>query len=96
MWEPQPLATLGASTACNRDIFTFLFYFYIERDRKATWYEGMDRIHLAHGKETVMEFLVAENADDSFTSWATVSFWTRILSHWVVNESFQSITVPSM
>jgi hypothetical protein len=23
MWEPRPLATLGASTACNRDIFTF-------------------------------------------------------------------------
>jgi hypothetical protein len=25
MWEPQPLATLGASTACNRDIFRFPF-----------------------------------------------------------------------
>jgi hypothetical protein len=24
MWEPRPLATLGASTACNRDIFKFL------------------------------------------------------------------------
>jgi hypothetical protein len=24
MWEPRPLATLGASTACNRDIFTFI------------------------------------------------------------------------
>jgi hypothetical protein len=24
MWEPRPLATLGASTACNKDIFTFL------------------------------------------------------------------------
>jgi hypothetical protein len=23
MWEPRQLATLGASTACNRDIFTF-------------------------------------------------------------------------
>jgi hypothetical protein len=23
MWEPRPLATLGASTASNRDIFTF-------------------------------------------------------------------------
>jgi hypothetical protein len=23
MWEPRPLATLWASTACNRDIFTF-------------------------------------------------------------------------
>jgi hypothetical protein len=23
MWEPQPLATLWASMACNRDIFTF-------------------------------------------------------------------------
>jgi hypothetical protein len=23
MWEPRPLATLGASTACNRDICTF-------------------------------------------------------------------------
>jgi hypothetical protein len=22
MWESRPLATLGASTACNRDIFT--------------------------------------------------------------------------
>jgi hypothetical protein len=22
MWEPRPLATLGAFTACNRDIFT--------------------------------------------------------------------------
>jgi hypothetical protein len=22
MWEPQPLANVGASTACNRDIFT--------------------------------------------------------------------------
>jgi hypothetical protein len=26
MWEPWPLVTLGASTACNRDIFTFFFY----------------------------------------------------------------------
>jgi hypothetical protein len=26
MWEPRPLATLGASTACNSDIFTFLIY----------------------------------------------------------------------
>jgi hypothetical protein len=26
MWEPRPLATLGASTACNRDIFTFSSY----------------------------------------------------------------------
>jgi hypothetical protein len=26
MWEPWPLATLWASTACNRDIFTFTFY----------------------------------------------------------------------
>jgi hypothetical protein len=26
MWEPRPLATLGASTACNRDILTFTFY----------------------------------------------------------------------
>jgi hypothetical protein len=25
MWEPWPLATLWASTACNRDIFTFTF-----------------------------------------------------------------------
>jgi hypothetical protein len=25
MWEPRPLATLGTSTACNRDIFTFLY-----------------------------------------------------------------------
>jgi hypothetical protein len=24
MWEPRPLATLGVSTACNRDIFIFL------------------------------------------------------------------------
>jgi hypothetical protein len=23
MWDPRPLTTLGASTACNRDIFTF-------------------------------------------------------------------------
>jgi hypothetical protein len=26
MWEPRPLATLGDSTACNRDIFTFTFF----------------------------------------------------------------------
>jgi hypothetical protein len=25
MWEPYPLTTLGVSTACNRDIFTFFF-----------------------------------------------------------------------
>jgi hypothetical protein len=25
MWEPQPLATLRASTACYRDSFTFTF-----------------------------------------------------------------------
>jgi hypothetical protein len=24
MWEPRPLVILEASTACNRDIFTFL------------------------------------------------------------------------
>jgi hypothetical protein len=26
MWETRPLATLGASTACNRDIFTFFIF----------------------------------------------------------------------
>jgi hypothetical protein len=31
MWEPRPLATLGAPMACNRDIFTF--YLYILYDR---------------------------------------------------------------
>jgi hypothetical protein len=35
MWEPRPLATLGASTASNRDIFTFLRS--MVRDR---WLEG--------------------------------------------------------
>jgi hypothetical protein len=29
MWEPRPLATLWASTACNRDIVTFLPFFYL-------------------------------------------------------------------
>jgi hypothetical protein len=29
MWEPRPLATLGASKACNRDIFTFLYMLLI-------------------------------------------------------------------
>jgi hypothetical protein len=29
MWEPWPLATLGASTACNRDIFTFFFFYLL-------------------------------------------------------------------
>jgi hypothetical protein len=35
MWEPRPLATLGASTASNRDIlpfaFTFLDYIAVNR-----------------------------------------------------------------
>jgi hypothetical protein len=35
MWEPWPLATLWASTACNRDIFTFTFY-SIRNKRNAT------------------------------------------------------------
>jgi hypothetical protein len=26
MWEPRLLATLGASTVCNRDIFIFYLY----------------------------------------------------------------------
>jgi hypothetical protein len=26
MWAPRPLATLVASTACNRDIFTFTLW----------------------------------------------------------------------
>jgi hypothetical protein len=66
---------------------------YIERDRKETWYEGMDRIQLAHGKEAVMDFLVPEKADNTFISWATFNFWRRILSYIVFNESS---TVPSM
>jgi hypothetical protein len=32
VWEPRPLATLGASTACNRNIFTL---FYVATDRFA-------------------------------------------------------------
>jgi hypothetical protein len=31
MWEPRPLATLGASKACNRDIFTFYMALYPRR-----------------------------------------------------------------
>jgi hypothetical protein len=34
MWEPRPLATLGASTACNRAIFTFL---YVYNRQAPTW-----------------------------------------------------------
>jgi hypothetical protein len=29
MWEPRPLATVGASTACNWDIFIFTFFWNI-------------------------------------------------------------------
>jgi hypothetical protein len=28
MWEPRPLANLGACTDCNRDIFTFFTFIY--------------------------------------------------------------------
>jgi hypothetical protein len=28
MWEPQHLTTLGASTACYRDTFTFFFSYH--------------------------------------------------------------------
>jgi hypothetical protein len=29
MWEPRPLATLGASMACNREVFYLLLNFKI-------------------------------------------------------------------
>jgi hypothetical protein len=37
MWEPRPLATLGASTACNRDVFTFYLYGFYKYDLES-WF----------------------------------------------------------
>jgi hypothetical protein len=35
MWEPRPLATLGASTACNRDIYTLHYRVLRDDDQGA-------------------------------------------------------------
>jgi hypothetical protein len=37
MWEPQHLTTLWASTACYRDTFTLLTYFFISTSIKVVW-----------------------------------------------------------
>jgi hypothetical protein len=43
MWEPRPLATLGAFTACNRDIFTFFFLPFI-KVQKLAWFGHLERM----------------------------------------------------
>jgi hypothetical protein len=76
MWEPRPLATVGASTACNRDIFTFLIVNNIYIKILSMYYEPCT---------VVTEHVdLMPSEDGQLTETCKGNKYLQVESHWTV------------